>query len=176
MLDRHPNMQWMRPHDPQDVLASAIRVGLIACGPAGAIVAEFLTKFVPNQRLDRLQEFTELFAERLAGLEEQFREKLAESAGFAALSEQATIAAVQTPSSQRRRDLVELLRTGMTRAEAELVEHQSLLQMLEALNDPQLFILVGHGCFRRSLRDEEYKQFVTEHAEVFPVHAPSLPQ
>jgi hypothetical protein len=49
-------------------LALSIRSTLALAGPPGAIVGEFLTHFVPGQRLDRCS-FVELLNERVGDLE-----------------------------------------------------------------------------------------------------------
>ena len=169
MVLKDSPQKWVQAFGQQDVLARAIRVGLSACGPVGAIVGEFLTEFVPRQRLDRLHDFTERLAERLAGVEEQFNERLQASAAFASLTEEASIAAVQTASSERRRDLAALLRTGLSRADAELIEHQSLLRLLQQLNDLQVLILMSYGNFRRTFGDTELEEFQEKHSGLFNV-------
>jgi hypothetical protein len=172
-FDESPQ-QWVEHFDRQDVLAKSIRLGLSVCGPIGAIFGEFLTEFVPGQRVDRLHDFAEHLAERLSALEDQFRERLQSSPTFASLTEQASVAAVQTASGERRRDLAELLRTGLSRSDVELVEHHALLRLLGELNDPQILILMNYGNFRRTLSNPEREQFRKKHSEVFDVRPPTV--
>src|SRR5687768_4970744 len=108
--NRSSDKDLLRRVTQEDLTAKTVRMALSAV-PCGGIVAEFLTEFIPRQRLDRLQEYVELLEARLGGLQEAFQARLHESAAYAALTEQTTLAAVRTASSQRRRDFAELLRT-----------------------------------------------------------------
>jgi hypothetical protein len=168
-----PRVDWLRRFSSEDVAAIGIRTGLAAAGPLGAIVAEFITQFVPNQRLDRLSDFTEQLAERLTGLETAFQARIGESAAYASLVEQATLAAVRAADRNRRRDLADLLRTGLSRAEAELLGHEALLRLLERLNEVQIIILIGYA-FRPTYNDPEYQAFAELHPGVFDLAPPTL--
>jgi len=68
MLSKPPS-RWLKSTEQQDILAKGIRAALSLCGPVGIIIGEFLTDFVPQQRTDRLQDFVEALAERVAGCE-----------------------------------------------------------------------------------------------------------
>jgi hypothetical protein len=60
MFEEHSGSDLLRRFTQEDMLASGIRVALGAIGPVGTMVGEFLTQFVPAQRVDRLQHFVEL--------------------------------------------------------------------------------------------------------------------
>jgi hypothetical protein len=47
----------LRRFTQEDMLASGIRMALSATGPFGVVLAEFATQLVPQQRLDRMQDF-----------------------------------------------------------------------------------------------------------------------
>lgn len=95
------NQDLARKYSQEDFGASLLRVGLASLGPLGAVVGEFATPMVPRQRVDRLGDFCERLEERLRDSEE-FRAGLETRPGFGALFEQATRAAVTTPSAQKR--------------------------------------------------------------------------
>jgi len=84
------------------------------------------------------------------------------------------LAAVRTPSAERRRDLADLLNFGLSREDAELVGIQALLKLLEQLNDPQVLILMFYGSFSRSYGNPERDAFWRKHSEVLDASAPSL--
>jgi hypothetical protein len=92
----------LRVFTQQDLLASTIRVSLGLVGPVGPIIAEFLTQFVPGQRIDRLHNWVEQLNDRLCDVEAGFQERLASSPTYAALAEAAEVAAVESPSDERR--------------------------------------------------------------------------
>jgi hypothetical protein len=137
-------------------------------------MGEFLTEFVPGQRTDRLYEYVEHLSERMAGLEEELRSRMQQSPAYAHLLEETSLAAVRTASTQRRRDLAALLRTGLSKSDAELVEHHALLSLLERLNDPQVLILMRYGAFGQSLADPARQAFEAMHAAVLDVHPPTF--
>lgn len=166
-LLEEPRASWLRRFTQEDMAAASMRMALSAAGPLGALVAEFATQFIPRQRIDRLQEFVEELNERMAGYEEQFRERLAGSVPFAALAEEATLAAVRSPEQARRRDLAALLRNGLGRSDALLADDLSLLRLLGDLNESEILILMSYGNFRRTLGDQELHEFKLKHAGVF---------
>jgi hypothetical protein len=163
----------LRRFTQEDMLASGIRVGLSAVGPVGTLLGEFLTHFVPAQRLDRLQELEQVAA-RVSGVEEQLNERVSSSPGYAALLEQASVAAVRTPSSEERKDLAAILQHGLSRSDAEMVEEAALLSLRQRLNEVQVLILMGYGNFRRTQRDEELAAFQAMHPGVFGVMPPTF--
>ena len=172
MFKQEPASEWWRKYTQQDLLASAIRTGLSVAGPAGAIVAEFITEFVPAQRVDRLHDFVEQLDDRLRGVEAQFKERLASSSGFAALAEQASVSAVRTASTEHRADLAELLKHGLSRSEAEMLQEEALLSLRDRINDAQVLILMAYGNFKRTMGDTELKAFHDAHPGVFDVRSP----
>jgi hypothetical protein len=171
---------WLRQFTQEDYAASLIRVTLGLTGPLGVIAAEFLTQFVPRQRLDRLSDFLEKLVERVSDLE-AFKSRLQESAAFSAVVEQAFIVAVRTPSTERRRDLASLLRNGLSRPDAEMIEQQTFVRMLDELNDPEVLILMNYGSFSvlindpaRLINNPARDEFRRTHATVFDVRPPTL--
>jgi hypothetical protein len=169
----HSVQDLMRRYSQEDALAAGIRVALSTLGPVGAIGAEFLTQFVPRQRADRLQDFIEQMAHRFRDVEEQqLRDRLETSAAFSSLAEQASLAAARSASSKRRRELADLLRTGFSRPDAELIEHEALLHLLERLNDAQVLILMDHGHFEPTFGNTKRQTFQAKHAGVFDVMPP----
>jgi hypothetical protein len=141
-------------------------------GPAGTILAEFLTEFVPDERLRRLEDFAARLAERVSGMEDTFTVRLRESAAYGALAEDVSVAAVRSASAERRRDLAELLCRGLLRSDAELIEQHALLHLLEELNDAQVVILMEKGSFSDRMHDPARDAFIERHATVF-AHSPT---
>jgi len=167
-------IEWVRRFTQEDLLASALKSALALTGPFGGVIGEFLTQFIPQQRLDRLHDWVEQLNDRLKGLEAGFERRLQESAAYSALAEQAAVAAVQTPSHERRRDLAELLRTGLSTADAELLEHHALLRLLTDLNDVQVILLMGYGSFRQTMGNSALGAFYQQHPGVFDLAPPVM--
>lgn len=174
MFERHSGDELLRRFTQEDMLASGIRTALGLAGPIGTVVGEFLTQFVPAQRIDRLQHFVECLHERLDDLEVRFKERLAASPSFAALAEEACVSAVRTASDHHRRDLAALLRHGLSRDDAEMLEEQALLRLRTRVSDAQVVLLMSYGNFRRTMGNAELKQFWDQHPGLFDVHPPSM--
>jgi hypothetical protein len=172
MLDPNDS-EWLRRFTQEDLLASGLRVALGALGPIGSVLGEFATQFVPRQRLDRLQDFVERLHERLSSLEDQFSARLQSSPAYSSLAEEVLLQAVRTPSDTRRLELVEFLRDGISLSDTELVDQQALLKILEALNDVQVLILIRHGSFPQSRRNQERAAFVEQHELVLEPDEPT---
>lgn len=173
MFDDRPKADLLRRFTQEDLAAKTIRTGLSLI-PGGGLLAELLTEFIPAQRLDRLHDFAEQLAARLQGLEDAFHSRVKESAAYGSLAEQATLSAVRSASSQRRKDLAEILRTGLTLDEAATIEHEALLRLLDRLNDAEIIVLMRHGSFRQTLNNPELAAFDAEHPGVLGVEPPTL--
>jgi hypothetical protein len=162
---------WRR-YAQSDLLATAIRTGLSVAGPVGAIVGEFITEFVPARRVDRLHDWIEKLDDRLKGVEEEFKQRLASSNDFAALAEQAAVSAVRTGSSDHRADLAHLLKHGLSKSNAEMIGEQALMSLRDRLNDAQVIILMAYGNFKQTFGDAEFGAFSKAHPGLFSVSPP----
>jgi hypothetical protein len=172
--DDQPPGALLRRFTQEDLAAKTIKMAL-GLAPGGGLLAEFLTEFIPRQRIDRLQDFTEQLAARLEGVEDAFRARVQESAAYSSLVEQASLGAVRSASSRRRGDFAELLRTGLTLDDAAVIEHEALLRLLERLNDAQVLVLMSYGSFRQQYAGSpELKAFIAAHPGVFDIEAPTF--
>ena len=92
----------------------------------------------------------------------------------ASLFEQSLFAAVRAPNPHRRRDFAQLLRTGLSKNEAELIELEMLFRLGERLNEPQLLILYSYGGFPGTFGDPELEAFYETHPEMFGLEVPTM--
>lgn len=164
---------WLRRFTQEDMLASGLRMALSAAGPLGAVVSEFVTQLVPQQRVDRLENFVERLNQRFVGLRDEFHERVQSSAPFAVLTEEATLAAVRTASDERRGDLAALLRNGFDHDDSRVEEDLALARLLERLNEPQVLLLMSYGNFKRTMGDTELRDFQLKYPGVFEIHPPT---
>ena len=164
---------WLRRFTQEDMLASGLRMALSAAGPLGAVVSEFVTQLVPQQRVDRLEHFVEQLNQKFLGLHDELRERVQSSAPFAVLTEETTLAAVRTESAERRSDLAALLRSGFDHDDARVEEDLALARLLERLNEPQVLLLMSYGNFKRVMGDTELRDFQLKYPGVFQVHPPT---
>ncbi len=168
----------LRTHQATLLPASVSRILLAAgikgfcglLGPFGAIAGEFLTQFVPRQRLDRLQDFIEQLNDEVGALRDRFEARLQEPP-FASLTEESFVAAVQTPSDVRRRELAALLRHAIESKEASLSREHAMLRLLADVADAEIVILRAHS-FSRVIGDQAYANYVRAHDDVLSARPP----
>ena len=171
MLEPKPDPDNDRAITQADILSTAVRVTLSSAlpGPLGALVSEFVTQFIPQQRQDRLQQFVEELNEKFEGLQAEMRARLEASQGFAVLTEEVCLSAVRTQSNDRRRALAALLRDGFSRGDAELEDSVTLVRILNELNDTQLLLLVFYDRFGLlNSREHRIREFLERNPGLFP--------
>jgi hypothetical protein len=110
----------------------------------------------------------------LNGIEDRFQQRVASSPSFAALTEEASVAAVSTASDEYRRDLAALLHHGLFRDDAEILEEQALLHLRDRINDAQVILLMSYGNFRQTMGDTDQQDFWDAHPGLFDVHPPLM--
>lgn len=88
--------RWVDKTSLGDIVAIASKAALSLRWPTWAPVWDFLVTFIPNQRIDRVQDFMESIAERVDDVE-AFKTRVENSPTYACLFEEATALAVRTP-------------------------------------------------------------------------------
>ena len=173
-----PDDQLLRTHTQEDLAVLGVRISAgvfataLGLGPGGTLIGELLALWIPRQRADRLRDYVEELAAQLSGLEDQFKTRMSESVAFSALVERTIIAAVQQASATKRRDIARLVKTGLSRTDVELEEHETLLRLVERANDSQLIILTFYS-LPQTFGNLELDSFLASHREVFPLEPSS---
>jgi hypothetical protein len=62
----------------------------------------------------------------------------------------------------------------LSKDEAELIEHEMLLKLVDRLNEPQLLIPFSHGGFKGTFADPELEAFHEAHPHVFGLKPPTM--
>lgn len=126
---------------PVDIIASTVK-GLVGAIPiAGPLFAEFVGYVLPNQRLDRITKFLEIFDHRISKLEqEEVRSQLLNE-GFSDLFEESLRQASQSLTDDRRSYIASLLANSLKEQDIEYIEAKHLLRILAELNDIEIIWL-----------------------------------
>ncbi len=126
-----------------DVAAAAVR-GVAGIIPyVGTLIAEIVTAFIPNQKLDRVTRFAGLLAKQLGGVQdtlELFEQRL-KSAEGSDLLEEGILQASRAVSDDRRHRIAAILARGLTTDLLQYDRVRKLLSILESLNDSELLLL-----------------------------------
>lgn len=142
--------------------------GVLGAVPVvGSLVAEIIGSVIPNQRLDRLVDFTQKLS---AQLDEHGRlllqNRIVEPAGVDIL-EEALWQSARALSEERRQRIASLTKNALSRKEVNLIESKKLMLLLSQLNDFELILLRSYA--EPLGKDTDFMQ---THGEALkPVHA-----
>jgi hypothetical protein len=133
----------------------------------GSLVAEIVGAVIPNQRVDRLVDFTQKLS---AKLDDQSRillqNRIVEPEGVDIL-EEALWQSARALSEERRQRIASLVKNALSREEVNLIESKKLLLVLSQLNDLELLLLRSYAEPQGGASD-----FMRTHGEELkPVHA-----
>jgi hypothetical protein len=125
--------------------AVAVARGLAGMVPvAESLIAELITEVVPGQRQERIEHWLHHLAERLSLIEEAtLRERLREPEGVA-LFEDGAYQAARAITDERRRQIAELVVTGITNDRRDQLQSRRLLRLLGELDDAEVIVLAGY--------------------------------
>ncbi len=146
----------------KDVLAMLTK-GIVGATPVvGNLLAETLTQFIPDQKLERIGECLSIFAEKVKYLEVEFLEEKIRTQEFADLLEDVIVSASRALTPERKEYLAALLKNSITRDDLDHLGHKKILGMLNELNDAEIIIMKYH-----SFTDQAAKwEFQTQHHSV----------
>lgn len=125
--------------------AVALARGLAGMVPvAGSLLAELITEVVPGQRQERIEHWLRHLAERLSSMEDaSLRKRLREPEGVA-LFEDGAYQAARAITEERRRQIAELVVSGITNDRRDQLESRRLLRLLGELDDAEVIVLAGY--------------------------------
>ncbi|MCL2024181.1 MAG: hypothetical protein FWG78_00135 [Coriobacteriia bacterium] len=154
-----------------DYLAAISRAALSAIPIAGGLLGELITTIIPNQRIDRIADFSVKLEERIDALEWSNANDIMQDADFTDLLEDAVIAAARAVTEERRSYLASLVANSLTSEDISYVESKHLLRILNELNDIEILWLRYY--FGLSIGGD--KEFQTKHENVLVSADKSMP-
>lgn len=132
MTDLGPNV---------NVGALAIKLGLSALGPVGAIVGELIAEQLPNYRFARLEACVLAIQEHLADLDPSFVRKRMTEPILVDLVEDGLRSGAYASSSDRIAQIARLVADGVRGADIQVQDRRFILKMLNELNDIEVLLL-----------------------------------
>ena len=125
---------------------------------AGPLLAEVAGTLIPNQRVERLTEFTEILSKRLSELEEALLEKCLSDEDFTETLEESLRQVSRSTSSSRREHIANLISGSIRAEDMDFVESRHLLRLLGEINDPELIWLRYYSDHERRPHSEYWKR------------------
>lgn len=110
----------------------------------GGVVGELLTKFVPNQRTERIVRYVRGLEARLEKLEADADEILSDPENVD-LVEEGGFQAARATTDRRIDAIVTIVANGLTAEDADVVRRKRLVRLLRQIDDDELVLLNAYG-------------------------------
>lgn len=147
-------------NNTSDKTAAILKATLGTVPLIGSVLQEAVTVIIPNQRIDRIAQTMELFAEKIKDLDEEFLRQKMHSEEFTDLLEDAIPQAARSLSEDRRNYIASILKNSLTEEELDHIHEKKLLSILGELNDAEI-IFLRYESLRRPERDTYYENHET---------------
>jgi len=129
----------------RDRLAAAGRAVAGLVPSVGTALGEILTAIIPGQRADRIAEYLRKLDGRVEQLEAAVQRDILNDPAKIGLIEQGGFQASQALTHQRIDQIVEIVTSGITQNEADVVRTGRLLRLLGELDDDEVAVLNAYG-------------------------------
>ena len=131
---------------------------------AGSLLAEVAGSIIPNQRIDRIADFTAKLEHRIKSLEETFLAKALTDEEFTDLVEESLRQASRSTTQERRGYLAALVSNSLSSEEITYAETKHLMRILGELTDVEVVWL------RSYIENNEFREL---HSNVLDPMIPS---
>jgi len=155
-----------------DIAVSIAKRIVGALPVVGALAAEVIGTFIPNQRIDRIENLLLRLDQKLASVGTEDWKNKFQSPEFIDLLEDGMVQGSRALSDERRDYLASLLKNSLTQSDLDHFQQKRLLGLLSELNDIEVLLLQLF-----SLSGMLRQSFMNKHAEVLtpPRVVPSSP-
>lgn len=155
--------------------ARAILMGALSGIPIiGGIVSEIIGQIIPEQRIERLEDYVRALGERLGQIEEgELRRRMKEPENVD-LFEDGAVASARALSEDQRERIASVVATGISGDEKARVEAKRLLGLLSQLGDDQIIRLSSY--LMRHQRDQSFHETHTDVLYSHPATRGSSPE
>lgn len=120
----------------------------------GGALAEIVNHFIPDQRLDRIEEYLRRLETKLTHLSQDEIRKKAEDAETLDLFEEGGFQSARATTEERREQIANVVAYGLSGEDKERIEAKRILKLLRELDDDQIIILAGH--LQKNLFDDDF--------------------
>lgn len=141
----------------------------------GSLAAEVIGTLIPNQRIDRINEYLHILSDKVANIEVAVLENKFHEAGFIDLFEDSLYQAARALTRERKENIASLVKNSITDEKAEYIRYKYLLSLLSELNDVEILLLqsyVRHNDeeFHNKHEDVLWKPLVSDNWDEKIVH------
>jgi len=127
-----------------DLTVSALK-GLSGMIPVvGSLAAEVIGTLIPNQRIDRINEYLHILSDKVANIEVAVLENKFHEAGFIDLFEDSLYQAARALTRERKENIASLVKNSITDEKAEYIRYKYLLSLSSELNDVEILLLQSY--------------------------------
>lgn len=144
----------------RDRSVSVIKGALGAIPFAGTIFSEIAGNLIPDQRLDRLENYVKLLSKKLEELSNELDIEKIKDAKSIDLFEDGAIQSARALSTERLDYISSLVAVGISGSEKERIESKRLLRLLGELDDDQIIITSSY------LRKNQNSEFRDSHSDL----------
>jgi len=147
---------------------TALLKGAIGSIPiVGSILSELVGLIIPDQRIDRLEDFVRRLAERLDSLDPEALREQFRNPESVDLFEEGAVQSVRAVSEERREYIASIVSEGLSGDAKDRIQAKRLLRLLSRIDDDQIIILASY--LRQNAHDDEF--FERHKAVLHPVSA-----
>lgn len=125
--------------------ASALARGTLGAIPVvGSILGEVIGLLIPNQRIERVEAYLAILAERLRALDADALRKRLEDPQTIDLFEEGVVQSLRAISDERKAYIAAIVANGISGQDKDRIEAKRLLKLLAEIDDDQLVILTSY--------------------------------
>ena len=142
----------------KDALSKTLRSLAGIVPGAGQILCEIIDTVIPNQRIERLSEFTKILTLKLSSIEkEHLYKELKEKEEFIDLFEEGLRQASRALSKERKDYIASLIANSVSLQDISMIETKHILQLLGELNDIEIIWLRFYLVPYTLTKDQEFR-------------------
>jgi len=150
--------------------AVSIGKGILGAIPiVGPLIAETVGSIIPNQRIDRINDFLLKLEEKIKDIDQEQTKLRFKSEEFIDILEEGMLQAAKSLTKERKEYIASLVANGIKDEDIEHVQKKLILNLLNELNDAEIIILQSYG-----LPPGEEKEFFEQHKEILMPPPPAL--
>ena len=133
-----------------DLAAAVLRSVAGAVPIAGTMIGEIITSIIPDQRMDRLENYLIFLSQEIERLGKAGNEEAIRRPENVALIEDGAYQAARSLTDERRRQIARCVAEGLSNDEKESLSQRRILEIFGQLDDGDILILDAFGSSDRS--------------------------
>ncbi len=122
----------------------------------GSALAEIINRFIPNQRIDRIEQYIQRLHEALRDMPEALIRERIHSPESVDLFEEGGFQSARAISEERREQIANVVAYGLSGEDKERIEAKRVLKLLRELDDDQIIILTAH--LSKNMFDDDFQE------------------